>query len=398
MAFFGNDAVNRVNFHSSVQAAAMGAGGLFVFTYMIHAGVSVPLSFVAFAAILAGRFLLRPLVLPLGKRWGLKPLIIAGTLLVACQYPMLAEVHGLNFWLYALCVTSSVGDTLYWPSYHAYFASLGDAEHRGQQIAMREALSAMVGIVAPLVGAWALVHSGSRVTFLAVAAVQAASVLPLFGAPNVTPPASAPGAFRAAGAGLALFVMDGWIGACFYYVWQIALFVSLGRSLTGYGGAMALAAVVGAVAGLMVGRHIDRGGGRRAVVIAYTATAALALLRAFSVGSPWLAVAANAPGPFVAALLLPAEMTAIYNMAKASPCPFRFHILTEGGWDFGAASGALVAAALAASGQSLGISMALTLPGVAVAAWMLWRYYGANPGLEGVDVPIELLTEPPHPP
>ena len=398
MAFFGNDAVNRVNFHSTVQAAAMGAGGLFMFTYMIHAGVSVPLTLVAFAAISAGRFVIRPLILPLGKRWGLKPLVIVGTLLEACQYPMLAEVHALNIWLYALCVTTTVGSTFYWPSYHAYFAVVGDAEHRGQQIAMREALSAVVGIVAPLAGAWALVHAGSRPTFLAVAAVQALSALPLLGAPNVKPPASAPGAFRAAGAGLALFVMDGWIGACFYYVWQIALFVSLGKSLTGYGGAMALAAVVGAVTGLLVGRHIDRGGGRRAVLIAYSATAGLALLRAYSVGSPWLAVAANAPGPFVGALLLPAEMTAIYNMAKASPCPFRFHILTEGGWDVGAASGALVAAALCAAGLSLGISMALTLPGAAVAAWMLWRYYGANPGLVGVDVPIELLTELPHPP
>jgi DHA1 family inner membrane transport protein len=398
MAFFGNDAVNRANFHTGVQAVAMGAGGVFIFTYMLHAGVSVPATLASFAGILAGRFCLRPLILPLGKRWGLKPLVIAGTLIVACQYPMLAEVHGLNGWFYALCVTTAIGDTLYWPSYHGYFAALGDAEHRGQQVAMREAISAMVGIVAPLAGAWALVSAGPRLAFGAVALVQALSALPLLGAPNVGVKAVAPGVFRAAQAGFALFVTDGWMGACFYYTWQVALFISLGRSLTGYGGAMALAALVGAVAGLVMGRHIDRGGGRRAVILAYTATAALSLLRALSVGSPWLAVAANAPGPFVAALLLPAEMTAVYNLAKASPCPFRFHILTEGGWDLGAASGALIAAGLAAFGQSLGISMALTVPGAMVAGWVLWRYYGAHPGLVGVEVPMELLTEPPHPP
>jgi MFS transporter, DHA1 family, inner membrane transport protein len=311
---------------------------------------------------------------------------------------MLAEVHGLNAWLYALVVATAVGDTLYWPSYHAYFAALGDAEHRGQQIAVREALSAVVGIVAPLVGSWALVTGGPRITFAAVAIVQALSALPLLGAPNVAVKAAATGVFNAARSGFALFVMDGWMGACFYYVWQVALFVSLDRSLTGYGGAMALAALVGAVAGLMMGRHIDGGGGRRAVILAYTATAGLSLLRALSVGSPWLAVAANAPGPFVAALLLPAEMTAVYNLAKASPCPFRFHILTEGGWDLGAASGSLIAAALAFYGQSLGISLALTIPGALVTGWVLWRYYGANPNVIGVDVPVELLTEPPHPP
>jgi DHA1 family inner membrane transport protein len=398
MAFFGNDAVNRVNFHSSVQAVAAGAGGIFILSYLLHAGLSVPATLLSFAAVLAGRFCLRPLILPLGKRWGLKPLVIAGALIVAAQYPMLAEVHGLNAWLYALVVATAVGDTLYWPSYHAYFAALGDAEHRGQQIAVREALSAVVGIVAPLVGSWALVTGGPRITFAAVAIVQALSALPLLGAPNVAVKAAATGVFNAARSGFALFVMDGWMGACFYYVWQVALFVSLDRSLTGYGGAMALAALVGAVAGLMMGRHIDGGGGRRAVILAYTATAGLSLLRALSVGSPWLAVAANAPGPFVAALLLPAEMTAVYNLAKASPCPFRFHILTEGGWDLGAASGSLIAAALAFYGQSLGVSLALTIPGALVTGWVLWRYYGANPNAVGVDVPVELLTEPPHPP
>ncbi len=398
MAFFGNNAVNRVNFHYGVHAVAIGAGGVFFFTYMLHAGVSVPATLASFSGILAGRFCLRPLILPLGKRWGLKPLVIAGALLAACQYPLLAEVQGLDWWLLALCVTSSLSDTLYWPSYHAYFAALGDAEHRGQQIAVREAISAVVGIAAPLMGAWALVTAGPRITFGAVALIQALSILPLLGAPNVTIKPLAPGVFEAARVGFALFITEGWMGASFYYVWQIALFVSLGRSLTNYGGAMALAALVGAVTGLLVGRHIDAGGGRRAVILAYTATAGLALLRTLSVGSPWLAVAANAPGPFVGALLLPAEMTAVYNLAKASPCPFRFHIMTEGGWDFGAASGALIAAALAASGQSLGLSLALTIPGAAVAAWVLWRYYGDNPGAGGVEVPIELLSEPAHPP
>jgi hypothetical protein len=398
MAFFGNDAVNRVNVHTGVQAIAVGAGGIFILTYMVHAGVSVPAALASFAAILAGRFVLRPLVLPLGKRWGLKPLLVAGTLVIAMQYPMLAEVRGLNGWLVALCVTTSIGDTLYWPAYHAYFAALGDAEHRGQQVAMREAISAVVSIAAPLVGAWAMVAGGPRLTFAAVGVVQALSVLPLIGAPNVVPPASAPGVWRAARAGIVLFVTEGWLGACFYFVWQIALFVSLGRSLTGYGGAMALAALVGAVAGLLLGRHIDQGGGRRAAIIAYAATVALALLRASSIGSPWLAVLANAPGPFVGALLLPAEMTAVYNLAKASPCTFRFHIMTEGGWDIGAAAGSLIAAALAWFGQSLAVSMVLTIPGAVVAARVLWRYYGANPLATPVNVPVEMLTEPPHPP
>jgi DHA1 family inner membrane transport protein len=161
---------------------------------------------------------------------------------------------------------------------------------------------------------------------------------------------------------------------------------------------MALAALVGAVAGLFLGRHIDRGHGRRAVILAFSAVAGLCLLRALSVGSPWLAVIANAPGAVVGSLLVPAEMTAIYNLAKASPCPLRFHIFTEGAYDIGAAAGCLTAAALAWFGQSLAVSILLGIPGAMAGSALLWRYYGDHPAITKVAIPPDLLTEPPHAP
>jgi len=398
MAFFGNDAVNRVNLHYGVQALATGAGGVFFFAFLLRAGISVPATLATFAAIVAARFALRPLILPLGKRWGLRPLVIAGALLTAAQYAMLGEVRGLGAWLAAFGLVSALADTFYWPSYHAYFAALGDAEHRGHQIGAREAVAAVIGIVAPLIGAWSLVTVGPIWTFWAVAAVQALSAVPLLFAPNVPVLAAAPGVFRAARPGMALLAADGWLGGTFYFVWQVALFVSLGRSLAAYGGAVALAALVGAVIGLFLGRHIDRGHGRRAVIIAYAVTAGVVLVRAASLGSPWLAVAGNALGAFVSALVIPAEMTAVYNLAKASPCPLRFHIATEGAWDVGCGSATLVAAALSAGGVSLAAALLLALPACGASAWMLWRYYGANPAAGDVEIALPLFAEPPAPP
>ena len=57
---------------------------------------------------------------------------------------------------------------------------------------------------------------------------------------------------------------DAWIAAGYVFVWQIALFLSLGESFSAFGGAMALAALVGAVGGMFLGRHIDAGHGTRA--------------------------------------------------------------------------------------------------------------------------------------
>ena len=316
-----------------------------------------------------------PALLPLATRWGLKPLLIVGAVGVACQYPLVAWVHGVDRTLLAYCIVAALGDVFYWSSYHAYFAVVGDAEHRGHQIGAREALAAIVGVVAPLAAAWSLVAIGPRWTFVAVGLIQALAAVPLAGAPNVAVAESAPGALRAAWLGVAMFATDGWFVACYNMIWQIALFVALGRNYASYGGAMALAAGAGAAGSLLLGRYIDRGHGLRAVWLAYGATSAVVVFRALSLGSPWLAVLANVPGALVAALLTPGLMAPVYNLAKASPCPMRFHIALEGGWDFGSCSACLVAAAITGAGGGLAIPLLLALPGAALAVALLGRYY-----------------------
>src|SRR5262245_45651384 len=235
MAFFGNDAINRVNIHYGIQALAQAGGGIFFLVFLLREGVSVPATMLAMAGILLMRLAIRPAVLPLAKRWGMKPILIVGALLFAIQYPMLAEVHGVGRELYALCIVAAIADVLYWPTYHAYFSALGDAEHRGHQVSAREALVSMTAIVGPLLGAWAMLTLGPRPMFAAVGVIQALSVLPLLGAPNVAVQAKAPHAIRAARFGVYLALADGWYEGGFTIVWQIALFVSLGESISAFG-------------------------------------------------------------------------------------------------------------------------------------------------------------------
>src|SRR5580704_16300057 len=117
------------------------------------------------AAILLGRFIIRPAIVPLAVAVGLRPLVIAGTLLGVIPFLILPHVHGLGLPLAALCATSSLADTIYWSSYHAYFAATGDTEHRGHQTSVREASSALVGIVSPVVAGWVLVTFGPKAAF-----------------------------------------------------------------------------------------------------------------------------------------------------------------------------------------------------------------------------------------
>jgi hypothetical protein len=49
-----------------------------VLVFLLQAGLSIPAALVAQAAIIAGRFLIRPAVPPIAKRFGIKPILLAG--------------------------------------------------------------------------------------------------------------------------------------------------------------------------------------------------------------------------------------------------------------------------------------------------------------------------------
>jgi len=379
-------AVLRFNIHYAVQAFAESAGGVFVFVYFLHAGFSVAATLVILAVLLAGRFVLRPVILPFARRFGLKLSLILGALLNATTFPLLTAVHGLGLALAVFCAVGSLAGVFYWTCFHAYFAMAGDAEQRGRQIGVRDAIATTVGVAAPLIGGFSLAIVGPGPTFWAVGAIQALSIAPLIGAPNFAIAPRAPEAFATARQVAALMVVDGVFAAGFFHVWQIALFVSLGESFAAFGGAVALATLVGAACGPMLGRFVDLGHGRRVVIAAYASAAVVVALRAASLGSPLLAVGANAAGAFVSGLLAPAMMTPVYNLAKASPCALRFHIVTEGAWDVGCGAGCLLAAAFAAFGLPLGAGILIAAPAAFVLMAQLLRYYQAHPAV---------LTSPP---
>src|SRR5262249_7056296 len=239
--------VNLLNLHYGLHALALSGGGAFFAVFLLKSGVPTPAVLASIAAILLGRVLIRPSGLVLARRFGLRQVLVAGTIATALRYSLLAEVHGIGPALFVLCAVSSISDTFYWTTYHAYFASLGDAEHRGHQVGAREAIAAVVGIIGPLATGWALVTLGPRAAFGASAVVILLSALPILRTPEVSIPPKVAGMLRTAIPGVLMFAADGFFAVGFVFVWQLALFLSLGESFSAFGGAMALAAIVGAL-------------------------------------------------------------------------------------------------------------------------------------------------------
>ncbi|MEI9932326.1 MAG: MFS transporter [Rhizomicrobium sp.] len=209
MAFFQNRTVNLLNLHYGIHSIALTGGGAFFSVYLLRAGVPVPLVLVSLASIFIGRLFIRPVIVPLAVRFGVRALVIAGTCMSAMQYPLLSFVHGVGPALFVLCAMSSAGDTVYWSTYHAYFAALGTDEHRGHHVGAREAIAAMVGVVSPLLTGFALVQFGPAVAFGLTGFVLLIAALPLFATPDVRVALQSPGAFRASLSGIKLFLCDG---------------------------------------------------------------------------------------------------------------------------------------------------------------------------------------------
>ncbi|MCC6920255.1 MAG: hypothetical protein IT548_13725 [Alphaproteobacteria bacterium] len=380
MAFLANRTINLLNLHYAIHSIALGGGAAFVSAFLLKSGIAPPTVLGAVALILAIRFVLRPIAIGFAIRFGLRQLLMAGSVLSALQYPVLAEVDTVGAVLAAFCLVGALGDTVYWSSYHAYFASVGDDDHRGKHVGTREAIAATIGIVSPLAAGWMLTEFGPRLTFAVTAVAVALSALPLAWTPQVAvAPKAPPGALKAALPGVLIFMGDGFLAAGYHFVWQIALFTALGSDLIAFGGALALAALVGAVGGLVLGSAIDAGHGKRAVTIGVGAIALVALLRAAATGDATLAIAANALGALAGCLYVPAVMTAAYTLGRRAPCTFRFYVAAEGGWDIGGTLGLTIAAGLVFAGVPLWYGVLLALAGAVFVHHRARLFYAANP-------------------
>ena len=84
---------------------------------------------------------------------------------------------------------------------------------------------------------------------------------------------------------------------------------------------LAAAALAGAAGGLILGRFIDAGHIRRAVWINAACLVATVILKAGCGDDPILVVIAATISAVLGGLYTPSLMTAVYNMAKSSPCP-----------------------------------------------------------------------------
>ena len=352
------------------QFSCVMAGG-FAGAFLLQQGFSLPQALASFAALLAVRFVLRCLSLVLVRRVGVRGAVIAGALVLATQFwPLLHARDPL--WLAVWLFIVALGESLYWPCYHATMAVTTAPDSRGRELGLRNAIGALVGVTGPLLGGVLLQRFGPAVDFGLAAAITLVSIPPLlFMAPVKAGevPTLREALQTLDRRSLKAFASDGYISGGLMLAWPMVLFVSLGSEYESLGLANALASLVGAGVGLVAGRIIDAGRRDKALFWVSLALVASFAFRACASWSPLAANISNATGAAVIGVYMTVLMSLIYDRAKGSGAAYRFHFAMEGGWDAGAALGCLAGAAAA---QATGVPSLATLPSV-LGVWVMYR-------------------------
>lgn len=381
MGYFVNRRFNLIYVHAALQAFTAHGGEAFAFVYLLKAGISVPVVLLSIGALFGSRLLFRKAVLPLAKRFGLRNALVIGIVLEGLTYPMLSQITGTGSLLVAYLAIWAVSSSIYWTTYHAYVVLIGDGQHRGAQVSAMEFIGTFIGIVAPVTTGLLLTLFAPVVAFGVVGVAMVCSAIPLLYLPNlkIADQAAMPQQTRRT-ARLVMFT-DGLRSGAFHFTWLIAMFITLGASFAAYGGALSLAGLAGAVMGLFIGKSIDLGNGRRAAQIGFAVLAIAVIARAVGYPYVWSAVAANAAAAIAWPIYATAFNSRVYALAQQSPCPLRFHIVAEGGWDLGTATACFASAGLIYLGFGFFWPLMLALVACALGYFVVTRTFDREIGL-----------------
>ena len=354
--------------HCVLWSLAMSLASGFVGAYLLRLGFNIPVTIMLYAVLLAVRFLMRVVMLPVIRRLGMHKAMLLGTVIAAFQFLPLIRANELP-WLGVWILIISAGECIYWPICHAANAVCGGGGRRGRQIAFRQVASTFIAVAAPVVGGIVLTRIGPAAEFGVATLVCLLSTGPLFWLGNIDLgeiPTLRQSWSVSDPVGLCAFAADGWMCAGVGFAWPMILFSTLGSSYSVLGWVSGAAGVAGALAGLAGGFAIDRGHRRR---LSRGVTVALFIGVALRVASgwvPWAAFAANTMGAAVGGVYYPVLMSVVYDRAKRSGSAYQFHLSTEAGWDAGAILGCLVTAAVAYSGVPVTLAVLPAALGVAV--------------------------------
>ncbi len=372
--FLSNRGINLLNIHLGIQSFGNNFGALFIGVFLFQLGIPLWQIFLGLAGSYFIRLLLRPISLKLCFRYGLKKILILGTLFYAINYPILGQVQNLDSWFIIFFFTFAITDIFYWLPYHSIFAILGDNELRGKQTSVRDGLY-MIGVfLAPLSSGIIILNYGYKAAFVISMLFILLSLFPILKMPILSLKGYETKALKTktiSRKGFWLYVGDGFFMNQ-EFIWNLILFLIVINPAY-FGALVGLGVLLRILLTLVVGHQFDKGKQFFFLGILFMSISVIG--RAIWADTVPEVIISDI---FIAAgyiLYSPIFSSVFYNLSKKSQHPIWFQYYAEMGWDIGAGSAALVTAALTSLGYSLQTAMMTSVLGFFITHHILNGYF-----------------------
>lgn len=370
--YFDNAGINRLYAHNALFTVAETIGWVFGPLYLLELGYTLPIVFLIWAGLFAVRLPLRYLYWWQIERIGLRGGAIIGLGCYAVGALMLPFLPQHQTVLPLFLFFYATGMTLYWTAFHTLFGMIGDAEKRGNQLAMLKSLDMAITAAIPALSGMIVLWFGFAALFWIVAIGMLIAAIPLLA---IQPPLIRRHVVHTAEhqkscRWVAQYHI--WHGVKEYghpFLWRIMVFVFVGN-VTDFGWLMTAGLALLIATELFIGKAIDKGDGfrwlQRGAVIAQIQI----IFRAFFATTPALIVASETLS--VSAQLMAQSTANFYNQGGDADNYFHYIYWGEAGWDIGAALSLSAMAAAIYLGASLPWLLLLT------GSFGLWGLYRIN--------------------
>lgn len=274
---------------SAILDFATSAIMVFEPVYLVSLGYGIRAILLFFAAVYAAYFILLPLGGRICRNHGFAHVILLSSPFLILYYLSLFATAYHPTFLFVAGAALAIQKTLYWPGYHANFATYAGIREEGREIADRAALAQVATVLGPLIGGLIVAKVGFWALFVFVAGLILASGVPLLSASEKFVP-------KPFSYGTALDMvfrkenrksLFGYMGygeeLIALILWPIFIAATL-KSTVALGAVVSAAMFVSIIVTLYVGRAVD--GGNRAGMMrsGMALTAASWLLRPFFSG------------------------------------------------------------------------------------------------------------------
>ncbi len=375
-SFFKNKIVNLLNVHSGLHRFSNNIFDVFGAVYLLELGLSYPTVAFAWVGSMLIRFLVRPLSILLSQKIGLKRSIIFGVLVNSGIFFALSKVTGINGWLVFYMVYLALCDIFYWLPYHSYYSTAGDNADRGKQVGVLFGLVTLLSMVAPLIGGILISQFGFSTLYIFATSVMLVSLVPVFFLPDLSPGSTMTfkNAFKSIDKrGLVMQMGEGFMNM-HIFVWTIALFYLIGNYET-FGLLVTIQLLATSIIFMILGHYLDKGKGRKIMMIGTFLMAVVVILRALFVTTILEVIFVDVIFALASTFFWSSFGVGLYTIAKNTPNTLWFHFFAECGWDIGAGVSIAVSATLFILGVPLKLVILFSLLGLLIVFKVFNNFY-----------------------